>query len=613
MKKKIIAAMLLMSITLLCAAPAFAFRFPEPDWGALLREKENMVNETDFELYAEATSGHAPYYGARLEPRSGAYLGMIAETSDEFRPLSSYLTYIDNMNQPDLYYPANQMIENDDVVTMVGWTIHSLDMVDIDHVRNVLNTLSSYNKPMFIRFANEMNTDGIGDDPTRYVDTFRAVANVVHEYPNFAMVWSPIDLGSLDRPFEYYYPGDEYVDWVGVSCYSLRYFQGNPNTTYKDSVYFMTGDYAWATNRVKPILKFMSDNNIQKPVMISEGGVTTATNHGPVEESWVAPRLRNMLWSVIMKYPQIKMINYFNIDRPDEAVRYPISGYSYASDIFKEAAQCDAYLHSASDTADFVFRPANNAGTLAAKDGLVRLYTLAYMPKNPNITVNYYIDGTWKHSANQIPYIYNLDITALADGEHSLKISASGSEKSYTFYKRGGAIRFGGEPEYMPATPTTTSAPTAPAAQTISVTLNGEKLIFDQNPVMESDRVLVPMRKIFEALGAYVDWDSAYRTAIAARYGKTIYVKIDCPYMIIDSMGLLDPHIAAMLMSRETDPDRLPNYIDSLVAENIRTPLLDVPARLIGDRTLVPVRAVSEAFDCQVDWDDASQTVIINK
>ena len=90
-------------------------------------------------------------------------------------------------------------------------------------------------------------------------------------------------------------------------------------------------------------------------------------------------------------------------------------------------------------------------------------------------------------------------------------------------------------------------------------------------------------------------------------------VKIDCPYMIIDSMGLLDPHIAAMLMSRETDPDRLPNYIDSLVAENIRTPLLDVPARLIGDRTLVPVRAVSEAFDCQVDWDDASQTVIINK
>ena len=211
MKKKIIAATLLLSITLLCAAPAFAFSFPEPDWGALLREKENMVNETDFELYAEASPDHAPYYGARLEPRSGAYLGMIAETSDEFRPLSSYLTYIDNMNQPDLYYPANQMIKDDDVATMVGWTIHSLDMVDINHVRNVLNTLSSYNKPMFIRFANEMNTSGIGDDPTKYVDTFRAVANVVHEYPNFAMVWSPIDLGSLDRPFKYYYPGDEYA------------------------------------------------------------------------------------------------------------------------------------------------------------------------------------------------------------------------------------------------------------------------------------------------------------------------------------------------------------------------------------------------------------------
>lgn len=39
--------------------------------------------------------------------------------------------------------------------------------------------------------------------------------------------------------------------------------------------------------------------------------------------------------------------------------------------------------------------------------------------------------------------------------------------------------------------------------------------------------------------------------------------------------------------------------------------ICDVPAMLVNDRTLVPVRAISEALDGNVDWDDATQTVII--
>ena len=39
--------------------------------------------------------------------------------------------------------------------------------------------------------------------------------------------------------------------------------------------------------------------------------------------------------------------------------------------------------------------------------------------------------------------------------------------------------------------------------------------------------------------------------------------------------------------------------------------MLDVPARVVNDRTLVPIRAVSESFDAQVDWDEETQTVSI--
>ncbi len=568
MFKRIVATTIAVVLTLGTIGVS-AFNFPEPDWGALLREKTAMVTNTEFELYVEAATDTAPYYGARLEPRGGAYIGMIAENSDGFRPLGSYLTYIEDMYQPDLYYPANSMITNDNVVTMVGWTIHNLDNVNYDHIRSVLDTLNSYNKPMFIRFANEMNVSQLGDDPDRYISIFRNVANMIHEYPNFAVVWSPNDMGALDRPFEYFYPGDEYVDWIGVSCYSIRYFQGSKNTEYKNTVYFMTGDYAWASNRVEPIMDFMARHNINKPVMISEGGVATNNSYGDYLDEWAAPRLRNMLWYLTMKYPQIKMVNYFNNHRANETERFDISNYGYAIDIFNEAAQSGAYITNAYGSSEFVFQPAMNGGTLVAENGTVPLYTLAYFANQPNISVNYHIDGSWYHSASQIPYICNMDISGLADGHHTLTISALGESKTYDFYKSGQAIRFGAEPD-MSVVP----------QDRVRVVINGKEIEFDVDPVIQDGRTLVPMRKIFEELNAEVMWFEEEQTVVAKRRSDVrIVVQIGNRIMTVGDV------------EKE----------------------LDVPAQLIDGRTLVPVRAISEALECTVDWDEATRTVIITR
>ena len=52
----------------------------------------------------------------------------------------------------------------------------------------------------------------------------------------------------------------------------------------------------------------------------------------------------------------------------------------------------------------------------------------------------------------------------------------------------------------------------APAmAQEVSVYLNNEKMIFDQNPIIENGRTLVPLRSIFEGLGAEVNGILTYR------------------------------------------------------------------------------------------------------
>lgn len=566
MKKVLILALLLIFTTV----NVFAFTFPEPDWGKLLQEKTEMVTETDFELYVEGSLESAPYFGAKFEPRSGAYLGMIAETSELVQPIGAYLTYVEDMWQDDLYYPANEMIRSDNVIAMVGWTINDINSVDYNQVRKVLNNLNSYNKPMFIRFANEMNVSTLGDEPEKYKEVFRTVADMVHEYPNFAVVWSPNDIGGLDRPFEYFYPGDEYVDWIGVSAYMKKYFQGKQNTAYKDTVYFMTGDYAWATNSVKPIVEFMEENNIKKPLMLSECGVATNNSFGDNMENWATPRLENMLNSLIMKYPQIKMINYFNTHREYEVEKYDISDYSYAIDIFNKAKNSGAYITSYGGAPEFVYNKAKDCEILTAKDGKINLYTLAHFPEYPDVTVNYLLDGNWYGMSSEIPYSCALYISGISDGAHTIEISAYDKSEKYTFYKAGGNISFSKELK----TPFETEK-----TDEITIEVNGEEIFCDVLPFIKHDRTLVPVRAIFEALNADVFWDDAEKTVTAKKDGLEVVLRIDSNEMKVGN----------------------------------EVKIIDVPAMIENSRTFVPARAVSEAFGCDVKWDDSTRTVKITQ
>lgn len=111
----------------------------------------------------------------------------------------------------------------------------------------------------------------------------------------------------------------------------------------------------------------------------------------------------------------------------------------------------------------------------------------------------------------------------------------------------------------------------------IKVVLNGSELQFDQPPIMRNDRVLVPIRAIFEALGYDVIWHDVTQTATSSNGSNTIIIQINNPNILYDQ----------------------------------GTYVCDVSPMLVSDRTLVPVRAVSECAGCTVDWDGASNTVII--
>src|SRR4030065_489877 len=67
----------------------------------------------------------------------------------------------------------------------------------------------------------------------------------------------------------------------------------------------------------------------------------------------------------------------------------------------------------------------------------------------------------------------------------------------------------------------------APAsAQVVQVVVDGSPVVFDQPPLVRGGRVLIPLRGVFERLGAVVQWDPASDTVLATRDGTQIQLTI---------------------------------------------------------------------------------------
>jgi len=116
-----------------------------------------------------------------------------------------------------------------------------------------------------------------------------------------------------------------------------------------------------------------------------------------------------------------------------------------------------------------------------------------------------------------------------------------------------------------------------PAFAAPRVILDDNILQFDTPPVIEQGITLVPLRKIFESLGAKVSWDAATETITASKESTTVSLTV--------------------------------GKKDALV--NSKKVALAVPPKVVEGRTLVPLRFISESMGATVDWDNAQQLVII--
>jgi hypothetical protein len=168
-------------------------------------------------------------------------------------------------------------------------------------IARVARKLAGMERPILLRWGWEMNGDWFpwdgshnGDDPAAYVKAWRRLHRIFREQGagNVAWVWSPnwnSSPGTSWNRFQRYYPGDEYVDWVGVSGYD--FFSESPRTLFGA----VTGAYGE-----------------RKPIILSE---TAAIDHGAGSKAaWI-----RKLAGWVEDTPAVGAVVWFDTDIQDDS------------------------------------------------------------------------------------------------------------------------------------------------------------------------------------------------------------------------------------------------------------------------------------------------------
>lgn len=113
--------------------------------------------------------------------------------------------------------------------------------------------------------------------------------------------------------------------------------------------------------------------------------------------------------------------------------------------------------------------------------------------------------------------------------------------------------------------------------ETLAVKIDGENQTFSQPSIVYHDITLVPMRDIFEALGAEVTWDEKQKKITAVKGDSTVELKMDA-----------------------TEAFKNNEMITLMVAPS-----------LMNGKTMVPLRFVSEALEAEVSYENSSKLIEI--
>lgn len=513
-----------------------------------------MQYKSEIRMYTDG--GSSPYYGAVNEKRNGVLFGMCANgaTRSKLYNESMVLTY-QELGQKLLSYNVGVVqkaaAEGIAVEFALNCPKEKTDIKNIKKMDSYLKEISDLFKkypkvPIYLRFAAEFDIWENLAGPDEFKTAFRYVSDYFKSRnANVAMVWSPNQVSNWYVDIDDYYPGDEYVDWVGMSLYAQKYFLGDPDQKEENEIVFRTGINSNPVIAVKNIVEKYGN---RKPIMLSESGCGhRLVNSGENTTDFALQRLKEYYSYLPMIYPQIKLIAYFDwyVDASSEKNDFRLSNNSVMQNEYLKLVKGQRFIQDRyNNDTDFCYRQIYNGSTV---ESIFEVSCYAHMYDSTVKSVTYFIDDKYVGVSKEIPYTTVIDASAYT-GTHRLKAVAE--------FDNGKTLL------------TTADIRINQSADNITVEIDDKKVNFDQSPVLYNNRTMVPMRKIFEALGAQVTWSANTQTATGKKGDRTVKVTIGQKTMYVNNKKIT----------------------------------LDTAPFVLSGRTLVPARAVAEGLGCDVEW-----------
>lgn len=382
------------------------------------------------------------FTGAKLEPYFGCFVGAFIDHEDSikgtyrdeygnWRRDASAFNHLTNIHHAIFFmyqgygkeFPhrfVKHMFDNH-AAAQIAWEPTDLNQVqDNEYLRTFARAAMNSRTPIFLRFASEMNGDWVPyhGDPKLYIEKFRLVARVMHEEaPNVAMVWCPFETPISEIPR--YYPGDEYVDWVGVNIYSVPFWNNRTDTP---------GDWRNPADS----LRFIYNNYAARhPIMICEYAASHKSSLDMKEIPNFARDKIGQFYSALPRlYPRVKAVCWLSMNAIKHAIPgrqsndYSLLGNPEVCDRYQELIRWEPYY----------LREVQRSGRSMAKQHPVALSDQAKLKKRVAFSawVKTYVERptvVWKANGDETyrsdkpgPYRWVLDTRTLPNGTATIEI-----------------------------------------------------------------------------------------------------------------------------------------------------------------------------------------------
>jgi len=215
-------------------------------------------------------------------------------------------------------------------VNQPEYTLRSINRGKHDaYIRQWAQDSAAWGKPFYLRFAHEMNGDwnswspGVnGNTTAQYISAWRRVHDIFGQEgaTNVRWVWSPNVESDGSVPFNKVYPGDAYVDWLGIDGYNWGTTQSWSSWTGLAAVFGPSYDKLAAMTH--------------KPMMIAE---TASAESGGDKAAWIK---KGLLEDVPSRLPRVRAVVWFH-ENKEADWRIDSSAGSLAA--YKQAAAAPVY------------------------------------------------------------------------------------------------------------------------------------------------------------------------------------------------------------------------------------------------------------------------------